>query len=420
VAPAIRVCRNAGLSGLREGTRTGGSGSQRVRSALVIAEVAVSVVLLISSGLLVRAMWKVQETDPGFRGENVLTLRTALPLPKYEKTDVRKQFYTKVLSDVRRLPGVVNAAYISALPMVWRGGIWPVVIGGRSQNRSEGTSGSLRYVTPDFFATMGIPILSGRDVSEADTNAKPYVAVVSESFVRRYWPDESPIGRHFEFAAHDREVAGVVKDVRVRGLERASEPQVYIPYTQVPDGWIIGYIPKDLAIHANRPPQYLVPQVRRIIGEADRQQPISDVRTMDEIVAGETQSRAVQTRVLMTFTAVAVFLAALGIYGLLSFTVSLREQEFGIRMALGAQQGDIFRMVLSKGAVLTLSGLIPGWLLAYMSGRWLQSLLAGLKPGDIFTFSVASALCFAAASIGTLIPAMRAVRVDPSSVMKAE
>jgi len=195
---------------------------------------------------------------------------------------------------------------------------------------------------------------------------------------------------------------------------------VYIPYTQVPDGWIIGYIPKDLAIHANRPPQYLVPQVRRIIGEADRQQPISDVRTMDEIVAGETQSRAVQTRVLMTFTAVAVFLAALGIYGLLSFTVSLREQEFGIRMALGAQQGDIFRMVLSKGAVLTLSGLIPGWLLAYMSGRWLQSLLAGLKPWDILMFSVASALCFAAASIGTLIPAMRAVRVDPTSVMKAE
>jgi len=420
VAPAIRVCRNAGLSGLREGTRTGGSGSQRVRSALVIAEVAVSVVLLISSGLLVRAMWKVQETDPGFRGENVLTLRTALPLPKYEKTDVRKQFYTKVLRDVRRLPGVVNAAYISALPMVWRGGIWPVVIGGRSQNRSEGTSASLRYVTPDFFATMGIPILSGRDVSETDTNAKPYVALVSESFVRRYWPDESPIGRHFKFAAHDREVAGVVKDVRVRGLERASEPQVYIPYRQVPDGWIIGYIPKDLAIHANRPPQYLVPQVRRIIGEADPQQPISDVRTMDEIVAGETQSRAVQTRVLMTFTAVAVFLAALGIYGLLSFTVSLREQEFGIRMALGAQQGDIFRMVLSKGAVLTLSGLIPGWLLAYMSGRWLQSLLAGLKPWDILMFSVASALCFAAASIGTLIPAMRAVRVDPTSVMKAE
>jgi putative ABC transport system permease protein len=420
VAPAIRVCKNAGLSGLHEGIRTGGSGSHRARSVLVVAEVAVSVVLLISSGLLIRAMWKVQATDPGFRSENVLTLRTALPLPKYEKTDVRKQFYTKVLSDVRRLPGVVNAAYISALPMVWRGGIWPVVIGGRSQNRSEGTSASLRYVTPDFFATMGVPILGGRDVSEADTNDAPYVAVVSESFVRRYWPDESPIGRHFEFALHDREVVGIVKDVRVRGLERASEPQVYIPYVQVPDGDIIGYIPKDLAIHATKPPQYLIPDVRRIIAEADAQQPISDVRTMDEIVAGETQSRAVQTRVLMTFTGVALFLAALGIYGLLSFTVSLRQQEFGIRMALGAQQSDIFRMVLSRGALLTMAGLVPGLVLAYMAGRWLQSLLAGLKPGDILTFSVASALCIAAALVGTLVPAMRAVRVDPTSVMRAE
>jgi putative ABC transport system permease protein len=420
VAPAIRVCRNAGLGGLREGVRTGGTGHQRARSALVIAEVAVSVVLLISSGLLIRAMWKVQATDPGFRSENILTMRTALPLPKYEKTDVRKQFYTKVLGDVRRLPGVVNAAYISALPMVWRGGIWPVVVGGRSENRAEGTSASLRYVTPNFFATMGIPVLAGRDVGDADTNDAPYVAVVSESFVRRYWPDESPIGRHFNFALHDREVVGVVKDVRVRGLERTSEPQVYIPYTQVPDGDIIGYIPKDLAIHATKPPQYLIPEVRRIIAQADPQQPISDVRTMEEIVAGETQSRTVQTRVLMTFTVVALFLAALGIYGLLSFTVSLRQQEFGIRMALGAQQGDIFRLVLGRGAMLTLAGLIPGLVLAYLAGRWLQSLLAGLQPGDLMTFSVASALCFAAALIGTLIPAMRAVRVDPTSVMKAE
>lgn len=420
VAPAIRVCRNADFGGLREGVRTGGSGSHRARSALVIAEVGVSVVLLISSGLLIRALWKVQATDPGFRTDGVLTLRTALPIPKYEKTKVREQFYTKVLTGVRNLPGVTDAAFISALPMVWRGGIWPVIVNGRSQNRSEGTSASLRYVTPGFFATLGIPVKSGRDVSESDTGESPYVAVVSASFVRRYWPDEQPIGRHFDFAMHDREVIGVVGDVRVRGLERNSEPQVYLSYKQVPDGWIIGYTPKDLAIHSSQPPQRLIPEVRRIIANADPQQPISNVRTMEEIVAGETESRGIQTRVLITFTAIAILLAGLGIYGLLSFTVSLRQQEFGIRLALGAQQGDIFKMVLRQGALLAVAGLVPGLALAYMAGRLLESLLAGVRPADFLTFSTAGALCMITALLGTLVPALRAVRVDPTAVMRAE
>ena len=420
VAPAIRVCRNAGFSGLREGVRTGGTGGHRARSALVIAEVVVSVVLLISSGLLIRALWKVQATDPGFRTDGVLTLQTALPLPKYEKTNVRAQFYTKVLTGIRNLPGVTGAAYISGLPMSFRGGIWPVVVNGRSQNRAEGTSASLRYVTPGFFATLGIPIKSGRDVSEADTDDRPYVAVVSESFVRRYWPDEQPIGRHFEFGLHDREVIGVVGDVRVRGLERSSEPQVYLSYKQVPDGSIIGYTPKDLAIHSSQPPERLIPEVRRIIAGADPEQPVSRIRTMEEIVAGETESRTIQMRVLIIFTAVAILLAGLGIYGLLSFTVSLRQQEFGIRMALGARHGDIFKMVLGQGAMLALAGLVPGLALAYVAGRLLGSLLAGVRPGDALTFSTAAALCLVTTLAGTLVPALRAIRVDPAAVMRAE
>jgi len=420
VAPAIGVCRNAGFSGLREGVQTGGVGHHRSRSALVVAEVVVSVVLLILSGLLIRALWKVQATDPGFRTQGILTLRTALPLPKYEKTSVREQFYTKVLTEARRLPGVTDAAYVSALPMVWRGGIWPVIVDGRSQNRAEGTSASLRYVTPGFFATMGIPIQAGRDVSETDTMDHPFVAVVSESFVRRYWPDQQPIGRHFTFGLHDREVIGVVHDVRVRGLERSSEPQVYLSYKQVPDGWLIGYTPKDLAIHTSQPPQRLIPEVRRIIAGADPQQPISNVRTMEEIVAGETESRTIQMRVLITFTAVAILLAGLGIYGLLSFTVSLRQQEFGIRMALGARQGDIFKMVLRQGVVLAVAGLLPGLALAYLSARLLESLLAGVRPADALTFSAAAVLCLVTTLMGTLVPALRATRVDPTAVMRTE
>jgi ABC-type antimicrobial peptide transport system permease subunit len=244
--------------------------------------------------------------------------------------------------------------------------------------------------------------------------------VVSESFVKRYWPDESPIGRHFNFAEHDREIVGVVGDVRVRGLERVSEPQVYIPFTQVPDGDIIGYIPKDLAIRSTEDPQFLVPQVRKIIAAADSQQPISDVRTMGEIVAGETESREVQTRVLTAFTVVAVVLAGLGIYGLLSFTVSLRQQEFGVRMALGAAHADIFRMVLRTGAKLAVAGLIPGIVLAYIAARMLESLLAGITPGDVATFSLATLVCLAATLLGTLGPALRAVRIDPTTVMRTE
>ena len=420
VAPALRACRDAGSSSLRVGVRAGGTGSHRARSALVIVEVMASVVLLVSSGLLIRALWKVQSTEPGFRTKGILAVRTELPSPKYEKTLVREQFYSKVLEDVRRQPGVTNAAYITALPMTWGGGIWPVIVNGHSQIRSEGNVASMRFVTPGLFSTMGIPFQSGRDVSETDTADRPYVAVVSESLARRYWPNQQPIGQHFTFAFHDREVIGVVGDIRVRGLERSSEPQVYLSYKQVPDGWFSNYAPKDLVIHSSQSPDHLVPAIRQILQTADSEQPISNVRTMDEVVAGETESRTVQMRVLVVFTGIAILLAGLGIYGLLSFTVSLRQQEFGIRMALGAGQGDIFKMVLGQGIVLAVAGLLPGLALAYIAARLLQSLLAGVRPADALTFSAAAGLCLITALLGTLIPAIRAVRADPAAVMRTE
>jgi predicted permease len=420
VAPALRACRDAGSSGLRVGVRVGGTGSPRARSALVIVEVMASVVLLVSSGLLIRALWKVQSTEPGFRTEGILAVRTELPLPKYEKTLVREQFYSKVLEDVRRQPGVTDAAYITALPMTWGGGIWAVIVNGRSHIRSEGNVASMRFVTPGLFETMGIPFQAGRDVSETDTADRPYVAVVSESLARRYWPNQQPIGQHFTFAVHDREVIGVVGDIRVRGLERSSEPQVYLSYKQVPDGWFSNYAPKDLVIHSSQSLGHLVPAIRQILHTADAEQPVSSIRTMDEVVAGETESRTVQMRVLVVFTGIAILLAGLGIYGLLSFTVSMRQQEFGIRMALGARQGDIFRMVLRQGIVLGVAGVLPGLALAYIAARLLQSLLAGVRPADALTFSSAAALCLVTALLGTLLPALRAVRADPAAVMRAE
>jgi predicted permease len=420
VSPALQACRDAGLSGLRVGVRTGGTGNHQARSALVIAELGASVVLLVLSGLLIRALWKVQSVDPGFRTSGILSLSTDLPFPKYNKTSTREQFYGKVLTDVRALPGVTGAGYITNLPMTWGGGIWPVLVDGRSQIRTEGNSASMRFVTPGLFSTLGIPIKSGRAVSESDTVDRPWVAVVSESFVRRYWPNEQPIGRHFNFAWHDHEVIGVVGDIRARGLERTSEPQVYLSSKQDADDGLTYYAPKDLVIQSTQPPERLLPTIREIIHKADPEQPISNIRTVEEVLAGETESRTIQMRVLIVFTAVAIVLAGLGLYGLLAFMVSMRQLEFGIRLALGAGPGDLFKMVLLEGFKLAVAGLLPGLLLAYIAARLLESLLAGVQPADALTFSTAAGLCLITTLLGTLFPALRAVRADATAVMRAE
>ncbi len=421
VVPALRACGDPDASGLREGSRAGvGGHRERLRSALVVAEVTLSVVLLVSSGLLIRALWRLHGVDPGFRTEGVLTLRTSLPMPKYEKTDRRGQFYSQVLSEVREVPGVSSTAYISFLPMAMRGGIWAVEVPGQPEGPADSATASLRFVTPGFFATLGIPVRQGRDVSESDTRESPFVAVVSESFVRRYWPGQDPLGRRFKFGFQERVVVGVVGDVRVRGLERASEPQVYLSYLQVPDGGLPWYAPKDLVVRSSLDPGALVPALRRIISRADPQQPISDVRTLAEIVEAETAPRSVEVRVLGGFAAVAALLAGIGIHGLLAFAVSNRAQEIGVRIALGARSGDILALVLRQGVLLAAAGVALGVGLAYGAGRALEALLAGVSPRDAPTFLTAVGLALVMTIVGSLLPALRAVRVDPLTAIRVE
>ncbi len=420
MAPAWRICRKTDLSALREGPRTGGGRRERLRSALVMAEVMASVVLLVSAGLLMRALVRLQGVDPGFRSDGVLTLRTALPWQKYGATTRRHVFFTRVLDEVRQLPGVTNAAYISFLPMVMRGGIWPVDVGEHVVERSEAHTSSLRFVTPGFFAALQIPIRMGRDVEESDAPDKVWTAVVSESFVQRYWPGQDPLGRHFQMAFHDRAVVGVVGDIRVRGLEQSSEPQVYFPYRQVEDSSLMNYAPKDLVLRSWAGLGPLVPQIRRIVHAADPEQPVSDVRTMSQIVEDDTGARAVQVRVLGAFAFVAFLLAAVGIHGVLAFAVSSRSQEFGVRIALGAQRGDIVWMVMRQGAILAAAGLIPGIVLAYAAGNAMRALLAGIAPRDTVTFAAAVTLCGLMTLLGSLLPAWRAGRVDPMTAMRQE
>lgn len=420
VLPAVRSGGAQALDALRADARSGGGRTQRLRSVLVIVEIVASVVLLISSGLLIRAVWNIQQTRPGFRSANVVTMRTVLPLPKYEPVAPRVRFFEQVLDGVRALPGVESAAYVTGLPMQMRGGIFPATMPGDEEVRDGSTDVSVRYITPQFFNTLGIPFLRGRDVAATDDADHPYVVVVSESFVQRHWPGQDPIGKRFKVAFFDRTVIGVVGDVRVRGLERSSEPQVYLSYRQVPDGGVIGYVPRELVVRTTTEPDALLAPIREIVRKADPEQPISNITTLDAILNDETASRVTQVRLLGTMAAIALLIAAIGIHGLLAYTVSLRWRELGVRLALGAQTDGIVRMVLREGLVLAGIGIAAGVFVAYLAARGMGSLLAGIRPMDPATFAIAAVLCFLTVLAGCLRPALRAARVDPMTALRAE
>jgi putative ABC transport system permease protein len=424
LAPVLRR-GGADLEGLREGARVGGGNRERLRSALVLAEIAASVVLLVSTGLLIRALLTVKATDPGFQPDGVLTLRAELSMPQYGPVAVREAFYARVLQEVRAMPGVTAAGFVSFLPMSsFRGGIWPVTVAGDAEAgsdvRSSKNSAAIRYVTAGYFRAMGITVASGRDIADADTRDRQFVAVVSESFASRYWPNQDPIGRHFTFAFADREVVGVVRDVRFRGLERNSEPQVYLSSQQVADNAIAFYAPRSLAVRTSGEPAALAATVRDVVRRADPSLPITQTQTLVDLVALETVTRSVQVRVLAAFAVIAFVLAAVGIHGLLSFTVSQRTQEIGVRMALGAQSSDIFSMVTRHAALLAVAGVVPGIALAYAAGRGMQAVLAGVGAGDVTAFASAVGLSALMTLAGSIAPTLRALRVDPIAALRSD
>jgi putative ABC transport system permease protein len=417
--PALRAGRT-GFDALRDGARTGGGAKQRVRAVLVTVEVAISVMLLISSGLLIRAVWRVQAIDPGFRSEQVLTLRTALPRPKYDDPVRRTQFYDRVLAGVRGLPGVESAGFISGLPLVVTGLITGVEIPGQDMRNARTNGVSHRWITPGYFRTLGIPLHRGRDVEDADAITRPWVAVVSQSFADRYWPKEDPIGKQFRHRNQTRTVVGVVGNVRVRGLERSSEPQMYLPAQQADEGNPANFDPKDLVVRHAASADALVAAIREIVRSADPEQPISDVRPLDAVLAGDTATRRAQLQVLGVLAVVAVLLSGVGIYGLLAYMVSQRAREIGVRLALGAEPAQVGRMIFGDGMRLALFGIVPGVLAAYGVGRWMSALLFGVSPADPATFVTAVAVAIVIAFAGSLVPALRAVRVTPMSVLKVD
>lgn len=418
IVPAVAAGGRSALGVLR-GRRFGGR-KQRVRAVLVAVEVAAAVVLLVSSALLIRAMLRVQSVDPGFRTAGVLTVRTVLPKPKYFSADTREQFYRRVLSEVRSLPGVQSAAYTSGLPMVMTGGIARVTLPGQEVRRDADYRVSRRYVTPQLFASLGIPLLSGRDLRDADATSGERVAVVSQSFAERYWPGQDAIGRTFLFQDEPRTVVGVVRDIRVRGLERSSEPQMYLPSTHFGDSPLSFYDPKDLVVRTSGDELALLPAIRAVIRAADPDQPISDVMPLSDLLTAQVAPRRAQVRVLAALAGIALLLAGVGIYGLLAYTVTQRHREIGVRLALGAKPARIARDVVRGGLAVVMLGMMPGLLIALVAGRWMSSLLFGVPPADPAVMIVTVGVCLGISLAGAWLPAQRAVRVNPISVMRSE
>src|SRR5688572_7862242 len=300
--------------------------------------------------------------------------------------------------------------------MTFGSGNFPVNAGGPETEIESHT----RFITPEYFRTMGIPLLQGRGIIDRDDETTaPRVAAIGRSLAQRLWPAQDAVGRAMNFSGVSWDVVGVVGDVAVRGLEQTSVPQAYFPAGRVPPG-LEFYAPKDLVVRTTADPAALVPGLRRIVKAIDPQQAVSDVRTLEEIVAGQTVSRRVQLGVLGTFALSALLLASVGIYGLLSFTVSIRTREVGVRMALGASRGEVLAMFLRHGAVLALAGVALAVPLAYAAGRGMTALLFGVAPADPAIYASASGLAVLMALAGSVPPALHAARVDPVVAIQSE
>ena len=418
VAPALHSCRRADLLALRSRRAMGGR-TERVRSALVLAEVVGTVMLLVGVGLLVKALWRVQANDPGFRTEGVLTLRTALPMPKYGAAEARREFYARVLSGARTLPGVTAAAYTSYQPMEFASGRSPVLVPGVADELVSAPEAIVHFVTPDFFEALQIPMRHGRSFNDRDDRAAPFVAVISESLAERLWPSQDPIGRGLKSMGFDRTVVGVAEDISVRSMEEPSDAQIYFPAEQLATTSTY-YAPKDLLIRTSGDPSALAPAVRRIVHDVDPAQAVSNVRTLEEIIFSQTAPRRDQLLVLGTFAAIAFVLAGIGIHGLLSFSVSARTQEVGVRVALGAARGTILRMFLHQGLVLGAAGVVVAVPLAYIAARAMTAILFGVEPGDPLIYSGAAGLAMLMTLAGSLRPAVRAATIDPAITIRSE
>ena len=423
LAPAIQAVRFNQIETLKEGGRdaaTGGSG-KRLRSLLVMAEVAISLVLLIGAGLLINSFLRLRNVDPGFRAENLLTMKIVLPEPKYEKWKMRSTFYSDLIQRVQSLPGVKSAAVTTNLPLYSQGNSIGVSIEGKPEPPpGQELIVTTRIISNGYLDTMSIPLLKGRQLTDQDTDNSQNVAVVSETMASRFWPGEEVVGKRVSIGKVRSpedwiQVIGVAKDVRQFELNDDPKPQMYLTYRQ------FGFFDaQDLVVKTDVDPASMASAVRKAVWEIDKDQPISNIRTMETILAESIARQRFSMLLLAIFAGVALVLAAVGIYGVMSYSVAQRTHEIGIRMALGAQTMTVLKLAIGYGLKLVLAGIAIGLIAAFALTRVMSTLLFGVTATDPTTFALISLLLIAVAAIASYIPARRATRVNPIIALRYE
>ncbi len=421
LAPALQGSALAPNRWLREADRdpSGGAAGRRLRSALVVAEVAMSLVLLVGAGLLLRSFVTLLRVEKGFDPDRLLSATVALRPGRYPDGARQIAFYEEVLDRIRALGGVQGAAAVSHLPLGGDDTSGGFAIEGRTFPPEDSPLSDLRLATPDYFRVMGIPLLAGRAFAAQDREGSQPVAIVNETFVRRFFPGEDPLGKRIDAQWEDagwRVVIGVVGSVRHETLDRPYLPEIYLPLAQ--------RAPTDVAmtfvVRSELGAGALAAAVRDQVSAQDPQQPISAIRTMDEVIDASVTDRRLSTSLMAGFAATALLLAAVGLYGVLSYAVSQRTREIGVRMALGARAGDVLGLVVRDGLRLALAGAAVGLAAALPLTRALEGLLFGVAPSDPATFAGVPLLLLAVCALASWFPARRACRVDPMVALRHE
>lgn len=429
LAPAFQASRVQLDATLREGGRGGSGRSHRLRSVLVSAELALALVLLIVAGLLLRSFTELSRVDPGFQTESVLNFRLSLPQSEYENLEAWSRFYERFLERLQVLPGVRSAAVNNGIPLAGYGSESGVIPDSRPLEQDSFASCLYQAVSPDYFQTLGIPLLQGRSFDTRDRAERPQVAIIDETMAREFWPDESPLGRRvaFEFRGTRespepvwREVVGVVGHVRHYELRSESRVEIYVPFTQPPIYMENRRPAMAVYVKTDGDPTRLVAPIRNQLAALDPNLPIYDVQTMDDVLHQEVGNDRIMSGILAIFAGVALLLAAVGVYGVIAYAVSQRTREIGLRMALGARASDVVRMVLQRSLVMTTLGLGAGLALAVLAARSLGGFLFDVSANDPLTFAGITVLLFVVALLASYLPARRATRVNPTVALRYE
>ncbi len=427
--PALRLIKEDVSEALKQGLgRTASdSAGNRTRSVLVVCEVALSLMLLIGAGLLVRSLWMLHNVNPGFDANRVLTMEVSIPQSKFSSPEQQVNFFQRVLDRVRALPGIQSAGVIDDLPLNDEGSHQPVQVEGRAVvPMADQPEVDVRLISPGYLSTMHIPLLSGRDLNDSDVAGRPGAVLISQSMAKEFWPNQNPIGKHIDlyfFPGLHREVVGVVGDVKLDSLNQTRPTQaLYLPLAQLSaargEDW--HSFGMTLTVRTNIDPLSAVPVIANAIHEVDSDVPLLNVKTMDDSVSESLSSQRFTMLLLASFAGLALLLAAVGIYSVLAYAVRRRVREIGIRMALGAQISDVLRMVVIEGMKPTLLGVLIGLVGALALGRVLSSVIYGVSARDLATFTTVAVVMTGVGLLASTLPAYRATRVDPMKTLRDE